>query len=509
LAVIVGGFFAAREFFARRQAQQSENFQTEPARTGSLTATAGATGIVRSNQSAILIWQTTGIVAEVKVSVGDEVTAGQQLAVLEQTSLPQSVILAQAELVSAEKALSDLLSSTLPQAQAIQAVEDAIDALANLDSNYSLQIAQAEIALANARDALNTAEYRWRVQQKGFRASGDTINASEANLILAEKEVERAEAVFNSVSGRSDDDPSRALALSNLSAARQQRDSVLRQLNWLTGEPTDIDQAILDANVALAQAQLMDTEALLETLGTEPGQANIALLEARLAEAERGLERLKDGPPPDDIAAAEARIAAAKATLDLAYLDAPFDGTITDGEIKVGDQVGPNVVAFRVDDLSRLLVDVEISEVDINRIEVGQPVTLFFDAVLDKEYQGIVQEVGVVGSTLQGAVNFKVTIELVEVDADVKPGMTAGVNIVVNQLSDVLLVPNRAVRIRDGKRVVFVLKGGVAEPIEITLGASSETVSEILDGDLKAADLIVLNPPSEPIFFGGPPGSGP
>jgi HlyD family secretion protein len=190
-------------------------------------------------------------------------------------------------------------------------------------------------------------------------------------------------------------------------------------------------------------------------------------------------------------------------------LDAPFDGTITDVQIKVGDQVGPNAVAFRVDDLSRLLVDVDISEVDINRLTVGQPVTLFFDAVLGKEYQGIVQEVGFVGSNIQGAVNFKVTVELVDADADVKPGMTAGVNIVVDQLSDVLLVPNRAVRIRDGKRVVFVLEDGEVVPIEIKLGASSETVSEILDGDLKVGDAIVLNPPSEPIFFGGPPGSGP
>lgn len=505
LAVAVGGFFAFRQYQRTRQADAAQGFQTEPARTGSLTATVGATGIVRSNQTAALVWQTTGQVATVNVAVGDQVQAGQELASLSQTSLPQNIILAQAELVSAQKALDDLLNSELPQAQALKALEDAQKALDNLTVTYALQQAQAESALAQARDALDLAEYRWRSAQPGYRASGDVINATEANLVLAEKEVDAAQREFNKYSGRKEDDPLRALALSNLSAARQKRDAILRQLNWYQGSPNDIDQAILDANLALAQAQLAEAQRQYDELAQGPSEAEIALLEAQLADARRAWERVKDGPHPDDIAAAEARIAAAQATLDLAHLEAPFAGTVTDIQIKVGDQVGPSTLAFRLDDLSHLLVDVDVSEVDINRIQAGQPVSLTFDAVPGKEYQGEVRQVSVVGSISQGTVNFRVTVELLDPDEDVKPGMTAAVNIVVEQLEDVLLVPNRAVRIREGKRVVFVLRNGVPEPVEITLGASSETVSQVLDGELRPGDPIVLNPPSEPIFF-GPPG---
>lgn len=506
LAVIVVAVFAFFRLRGGAPGAQAQTFETEPARRGSLTAFVGATGTVRSNQTATLVWSTAGTVEEVAVAVGDRVESDQTLASLKNTSLSQNVILAQAELVSAQQALEDVLNAAVPRAQALQALEDARQALEDFEVNFGLQQAQAEVELARARDQLEDAEYRWRVQQEGNRASGDTINASEANLVLAEQEVDRAEAEFNRVSGRPDDDPLRALALSNLSAARQQRDNVLRQLNWLTGSPTAIDQAILDAEVAIAQAQLAEAEQAWATLQNGPDEGDRALLEARVADAEREWERVKEGPTEEDIAAAEARVDAAQATLDLAQLTAPFAGTVTDVQVKAGDQVAPNSLAFRLDDLSSLLVDVDISEVDINRIEVGQPVELTFDAILGKEYEGVIQKVGSVGNVVQGTVNFRVTVELLDPDEDVKPGMTAAVNIVVDQLEDVLLVPNRAVRVRDGSRVVFVLEDGQAQRIDIELGASSDLVSEVMDSDLQEGDPIILNPPSEPVFF-GPPGA--
>jgi HlyD family secretion protein len=148
-------------------------------------------------------------------------------------------------------------------------------------------------------------------------------------------------------------------------------------------------------------------------------------------------------------------------------------------------------------------VDVQVSEVDINQVEVGQDVTLTFDAIPAKEYHGVVIDVAKVGTPLEGVVDFTVMIELTGVDDGVKPGMTAAVNIVVSQLEDVLLVPNRAVRIRDGQRVVYVLQNGEVVPVEITLGASAELTSEVVEGDLKVGDSIVLNPPAE--MEQGPP----
>jgi HlyD family secretion protein len=144
-----------------------------------------------------------------------------------------------------------------------------------------------------------------------------------------------------------------------------------------------------------------------------------------------------------------------------------------------------------------MLVDVQVPEVDINRIQVGQDVQMTFDAINSTQYQGKVSEVARVGTITAGVVNFKVTIELLNPDVQVLPGMTAAVNVVVSNLKDVLTIPNRAVRLVDGKRVIYLLKNGLPTKVEVVLGASSDTVSELVSGEVKEGDTIILNPSAD------------
>ncbi len=82
------------------------------------------------------------------------------------------------------------------------------------------------------------------------------------------------------------------------------------------------------------------------------------------------------------------------------------------------------------------------------------------DAIPNRTYHGEVVEVSQAGDTTSGAVNFTVTIQLTDADASVKPGMTVAVNIVTKQIKDQLLVPNRAVRVVNNQRVVYILQNG-------------------------------------------------
>jgi HlyD family secretion protein len=443
--VFIGGFFVLRSLRQNQGEAATANLQTEPVQAGPLTATVGATGIVRSNQSALLSFKTNGTVEAVQAALGQVVQAGDMLATLKQTSLSAQIVLAEVDLVSAQRALDDLMNSDQARAAAM------------------LNLAQAE-------DALEDAQYTIRVRQQGNRASQSTIDNARASLVLAEDKLDQAKRAYDQVSGRPGDDPVRALALTNFSSAQAQYDSALRNLNWYLGSPTANEQSLLEAEVAVA--------------------------EARLADAQREWERVKDGPSADDIRAAEARVAAAQATLEMAQVTAPFTGTITAVEVKPGDQVTAGTLAFRLDDLSQHLVDVDLSEVDINRINVGQPATLNFDAIPSVEYTGEVIEIGEVGTSIQGVVNFPVTLVLVNTNGEIKPGMTAAVNIVVDQLENVLQVPNRAVRVINGQRVVYLLQAGQVTPVAITLGVSSDLYSEVIEGDLKAGEQVVLNPPT-------------
>jgi len=511
VAVLAGGIYGWRTYSSNRARQElMANLQTITVEEGTLVATIGATGRVRSNQSAQLEWKTSGTVERVNVQVGDQVSLSDELAVLEQTSLSQSVILAEADFVSAQKALDDLLNSDLQRAQALQAVEDAEQALEDL-LNPELQQAQALQAIADADQAVENAERRLRSVQ--LTASQADIDAAEAEVVLLEDRLEKAQEDFEPYEGRPQDDLERANFQSALAEAQQNYDAAVRTLNALSSTGTEIDIAEAAADLAVAQAQFADANLEYERIKDGPTDAEVALLEAQLADAQRDWERLQDGPPADDIAAAEARVAAAQATLDQAHITAPFDGVVTIVESKPGDQIDPGSPAFRVDDFSRLLVDLEVSEVDINTIAVGQEVVMSFDAVLAKEYQGIVVEVALVGTETQGVVNFTVTVELLEPDEDIRPGMTSAVNIVIRQLEQTMLIPNRAVRVVDDERVVYVLQAnGEIEKVAITLGASSDTYSEVSGGDLKMGGEVVLNPPRELTEEGngfGPPGGGP
>ena len=506
IALLVGAFFAYRAYSNAQSAQAAqESLQTVALEEGSLAATIGATGTVRANQSATLGWQTSGTIDQVKVRTGDEAEKGQELANLAQTSLAQNVILAQADLVSSQKALDDLLNSQVQGAQALQAVEKAQQALDDAN-NPELAQARAIKAIADANKLVETAERNLRIAQS--TASQSSIDEAQANVTLAKDRLDRARDKYEPYANKPESNLTRATLLSEFSAAQQQYDYAVRQLNSLQGTAADTDLAVRQAELDTAQAQLIEAEREWERIKDGTSPADISLLEAQLADAQREWERLKDGPDPEDLAAAQARVAAAQATLDQAQIVAPFAGIITDVNSKPGDQVSPGTPAFRLDDLSHLWVDVEVSEVDINQVREGQPAILTFDAILAKEYRGEVVEVSPVGTESLGIVNFKVTVELTDSDEDVRPGMTAAVEIVVSQLEDALLVPNQAVRAEEGKRMVYVLgENGQLTPVEITLGASSDRHSQLLEGDLQAGDLIVLNPPID-FFSGGPPGGG-
>ncbi|HEX2981043.1 MAG TPA: efflux RND transporter periplasmic adaptor subunit, partial [Anaerolineaceae bacterium] len=222
--------------------------------------------------------------------------------------------------------------------------------------------------------------------------------------------------------------------------------------------------------------------------------------------AKQNWEKVKDGPDADDVQVAQVKLDIAQATLDLARLTAPFAGTITHVSSQIGDLVTAGTPAFQIDDISSLLIDVDVSEVDINQIQVGQNVDLTFDAIVGQDYSGTVTKVASSGSSVNGTVNFTITVEILDPSTEIKPGMTAAVNVIVNQLDDVLLVPSRAVRTMNGQRIVYVLNNNLPIPQKVTLGASANSYSQITEGDLKEGDLVILNPPANMLTMG--PGGG-
>jgi HlyD family secretion protein len=425
-----------------RQAQLTaqSSVQTTQAKKGDLVAIVGATGTVNSNQTADLTWQTNGRIDMINPKLNDLVQKDQVLATLDSTSISQNILTARADLVNAQRALEDAQLSATAQA----------NALSNLikDENNL-------VAAKTDRDRWNynnTDWYRINIARTEFHKLDDDLQ-----ITLKE---------FDLVSKLPSGNAERIAARNKLGQAQLARDKALRAVNLLLGR-TYSNWAADDI-------------------------AKYDVVKAKLDDDRRVWERYIQGPNKDDIAAAQARLDADQSTANLAQLSAPFSGIITEVNSKVGDLVKTGTTSFRIDDLSKLTVTVQIPEVDIISVKEGQRTEITFDAILGKKYNGTVTQVSPVGVDSAGVVNFDVTVEFDGIDGEVKPGMTAAVNIIVNEVKNALVVPNRAIRLLNGSYYITVMKNGQPTQVKIEIGASSDTESQIISGDVKEGDVIVI-----------------
>jgi HlyD family secretion protein len=441
--LVVAGVFGYTRF-QRARAASSNNYQTEAVTKGPLVRTIGATGTVRTNQTSPVSWQLSGRIGQILVKEGDRVRPDQVLASLAESTFPQNIIAAQADLASAQQALNQLLNSNISAAQALQALSD------------------AQKALADAQDK--------RGRLNLGRTTQADLDMANAQLVIDEGALRTALENYNKVSWLPEDNPRRAQAYKQVTLSQQNIENDKQKLGWLNSTASDLEIARADAAVAVAQARVKD--------------------------AQREWDRLKNGPDALDLLAAQARVDAAQALIAQTSLKSHIQGVVTHINSQPGDLVNAGTVSFRIDDLSRLLIDVPVAEVDVNRIQPRQPAQLSFDSIQGKTYTGQVAEISPFGTTQNGVVNFNCSIQLIDADAQVKAGMTAAVNITVERLENVLLVSTRAIRLQNGRRILVLLSGDQLRTVEVQIGSSSDTQTQIKSGNVNEGDLVVLNPPA-------------
>jgi HlyD family secretion protein len=492
VVLLVAGFVTYR-VLANNSASGSEEIQTATVTRGSLDSTLSSSGNTRTGQSAIITWQTSGRVGEVTLQPGDVVQKSQTLATLDLDSLVTEMIKARQDLIDAQQAYEDLMNSTLQQAQALQAVENAQKALDSLKQTAAEDSSQAQLALANAQIALEDAQKTRTKMDYPHSTDKLIIEKAQTDYLLAKQRYKEALSAYNALKHRNLTNPERVQALNNLVAAKAKMDVAFATYNWYLLNYTDEDIAQADGELAVAQANLETAQANWDALKNGTSATAITLAEAILADAQRAYERVKDGPSEDDVASAQAAIDAAQAVLDKAQLLAPFAGTITEVDVNTGDLANAGDTAFRIDDMDSLYIDLQISEVDLANLEVGQKATLEFDAIEGKTYDGEVTEIGMIGAVSQGVVNYPATIRITNVDEDLLPGMTALVNIITAQADNVLLVPNKAIRNSGGQQTVTVLFEGQQFSIPVSVGLVGDTMSEVLSDQLREGDTVVVS----------------
>jgi len=500
--VIAGSLFLYSRANKRAQTAVPQGVKTAPVVRGSIEARISASGSLAAERTQPLTFKISGTVAEVLVKEGDSVKQGQVLARLDTRDLELSLKQAQAALQVSEASLARVRKA--PSKEEIAAARAAVEAARA--SLQDLQTGPSEAEVAAAKAAVEAA----KANLNDLKAGPSARDIRLADLAIAQAK--------NSLWGlQANRDSVRAMPGASQGAKNQAEAQVLNA--EIQVEIAQINREKLNdppkaSVLKAAESQLAQAESALDRLTSPPRSSTLKAAESQLAQAESTLARLLSMPSPEDVAQAEAQVAQARVGVEIAQsrlndavLIAPFAGQLADWNLHVGDNVTPATPAGTLVDVSRYHVDVNIDETEISKVTIGQKVLITLDAFPDRELEGRVSKVSLLGSSAQGIVNYSVRIDLNPTDLPIKPLMTAVINIIVERKDNVLLVPNRALKRDKQGKYVEILDGQMPKRVYVTTGVSNEDSTEIVTG-LEEGQQVIVSAPRVNILSGATFSSG-
>jgi RND family efflux transporter MFP subunit len=183
----------------------------------------------------------------------------------------------------------------------------------------------------------------------------------------------------------------------------------------------------------------------------------------------------------------------AEAQRNGATMRAPFDGVITEVGALVGDYVTAGTTIFCLVDTSQTEAIAMIDEVDVNKVAAGQMASVTLDAISGVVINGYVEAISPQATIEAGVVTYKASIEI-EPDSSIvlRDGMTAVIDIVVQNKENVLIVPSSAIKGQGSNHVVEVVTGeGTTEDRVVGIGVSDAINTEILTGLQEGEHVVV------------------
>jgi HlyD family secretion protein len=318
-----------------------------------------------------------------------------------------------------------------------------------------------------------------------------------------------------------------------------------------------IDPQLFEAALQNSQANYLQAQAGVATAMASAGNADKqyartkALKDANLAaqsdldtaEANVATTHAQIDGAKAQLAQASAQLHTAQVNLSYTNIVSPIDGVVISRSVDVGQTVAASLSAptlFTIaQDLTKMQVDTNVSEGDVGRLAVDMKTFFTVDSYPGQRFVGTIRQIRNAATTVQNVVTYDAVIDVDNTDLRLRPGMTANVTIVYDERSDALAVSNAALRFRpppsiagsasgspgghrgrraaasasaagnepppegDGgkdapppkeTKTVWVLRDGVT-PVSVTVhtGLTDGTVTEIVDGDLKEGDAVVVD----------------
>ncbi len=432
--------------------------------TGSLKVTLNATGALTPLDEQTLTFGTSALVTDVLVSVGDRVKAGDILAHVDTTTIDSQIASAQFSLTDAQNSLAALQ-----------------------EPPTDLDIKLAELQVQSAIASLSSASLSG--------ASAEDIEIARLNVEQAKNSLYQAQLNRDMNAEK----PGAGQEVNAYSNSIAQAASL----------------ASSDANVASAQNSYQ------AVVNEGPDASSLASGNASLMSAQAKLDSLLAGPSDLDVRQAEIKVETAQLAVDAAQqsladatLVAPFDGVVASLDFIEG--VPSSSGSLTLINTSGYTITLSVDEKDITQLQVGQPVSVAVQALDNAVFPGKVTHIdpAPVTSTSGQLVTYNVDVTLDPTDQPLRPGMSSIATVTLNQIDDVIVVPNRFITVdatTNQATVKVATAPGTYEDVPVVLGTRTDTESEITSGLTVGQTLVILPSASEAsgrTGFGLFPGAG-
>ena len=307
---------------------------------------------------------------------------------------------------------------------------------------------------------------------------------------------------------------------------------VLAQLDT---ERLEAELARVNASLAAAKARLENAKATLteQQIIFERAQrlSDKGVSSAQVVDTARAAEaraRAAVGAAEADIAVVKAELAMQETDLTKTRILSPVNGIVLKRDAEPGQTVASSLqapVLFTLaEDLARMQLEADIDEADIGAVKEGQKATFTVDAYPGRDFPAVIDTIEFSPKVTDNVVTYKAVLTVDNHDLLLRPGMTATAQIVTQDVPDVLSVPNAALRYSppraaksqgfsvtslfiprmprseksptpatDGTRSLYVLENGTPKEMKVHVGVSDGKFTEIVSGDLKAGDEVILS----------------
>lgn len=274
-----------------------------------------------------------------------------------------------------------------------------------------------------------------------------------------------------------------------------------------------LDTATLDAALRLAEAELERAESALELQRITEARTRELLDRGHTTQSEMDRAHAETRQAEASVRIQRSRVDTARLNLERCRILSPTDGVVISRDVDVGQTVAASLsapVLFEIaDDLSRMKINTHVSEADIGMVAEGQRVEFRVDAYRDEVFDGSVHQVRNAPILVDNVVSYDTVVYFENPGERLKPGMTAEVHVITEELRDVVRVRNTALRARlpdgflperpdrpegDGDwRVVYLFRGHgqVPEPRWVRAGISDGVYTEVLEG-LESDETLVV-----------------